>query len=175
MKEYLRKHPEFALCGLCCALCPRHHTSGSSQCLGCGGENFHLLHPSCAIINCSVLHGNIEYCCNCSEYPCKRYANTGQKDSFITYRNVLSDFKRIEEIGEEAFIEEIKCKKEFLEYLIHNHNDGRSKAFYCLAVNLLPLDILLDIKGELLQSNKSPRELLNASALMLGIELKLNK
>ncbi|NCA66576.1 MAG: DUF3795 domain-containing protein [Clostridia bacterium] len=173
IKEYVRTHPELALCGLSCALCPRYHTDGASKCPGCGGKDFHLLHPSCTIINCSKAHGNIDYCCDCTDYPCKRFDNCGQLDSFITYRNVISDFQRLREIGETAFLSILSQKEEILLYLINNHNDGKSKAFFCLAVNLLPLNALLAVNIELKTSSRTARELLNNAALELGIELKL--
>lgn len=174
MKEYHRNHPEFSLCGLSCVLCPRYHTEGASKCSGCGGKDFHLLHPSCAIINCSKQHNNVSYCCNCEEFPCIRFSTSGQQDSFITYRNVIANFQQLKDIGEEAFISELNCKKEILLSLIKHHNDGKSKAFYCLAVNLLPLNALYAVMAELQDTTKSARELLSSSALTLNIELKLN-
>lgn len=173
MKEYYRPNPLFSLCGLNCALCPRYHTDGSSKCSGCGGKDFHLLHPSCAIINCSKQHDNVNYCCYCKDYPCKRYEDCGQQDSFITYRNVVSDFHRLSCIGEDAFILELNRKKEILTCLIEHHNDGRSKAFFCLAVNLLPLDALIDLMNKLESNEHTARELLAVTASSLGIDLNL--
>ncbi len=138
MKEYTRAHPSFSLCGLNCALCPRHHTDGSSRCPGCGGDDFALLHPSCAVITCSAKHGNIEFCFECASYPCERYATAGTADSFIAYRNVLSDNQLASE-NLNGYLAELECKRRILCELILKANDGKSKAFYCLAANLLPL------------------------------------
>jgi len=75
VNEYKREYPLFSLCGLNCGLCPRYHTNGTSKCPGCGGEDFYLKHPSCAVINCSRKHGNSEYCYQCKLFPCEKYTN----------------------------------------------------------------------------------------------------
>lgn len=138
MKEYKRAHPSFSLCGLNCALCPRHHTDGSSRCPGCGGDDFALLHPSCAVITCSARHGNVEFCFECATYPCERYTTAGSADSFIAYRNVLSDNQRAA-ADLNGYMADMESKRQILCELILKANDGKSKAFFCLAVNLLPL------------------------------------
>ena len=173
MKEYKRPHPEFSLCGLSCALCPRFHTDGLSKCPGCGGKDFHLLHPSCAIINCSKKHNNVNYCCHCIDFPCERYKSCGNKDSFITYRNVMTDFNHLCTIGEEAFMLELNQKKEILLYLIKHHNDGKSKAFFCLSVNLMPLSALLEVMDKIKSLKQTARELIISTATSLGIDLNL--
>lgn len=91
MKEYKREYPMFSLCGLNCCLCPRYHTDGSSKCPGCGGADFTLYHPSCPVITCNKKHDNIEFCFECSLYPCQKYEY--QVDSFISKRNILQDLK----------------------------------------------------------------------------------
>lgn len=48
--------------------------------------------------------------------------------------------------GIEQYQGELNEKVSFLEYLIRNYNDGRKKNFYCIAVNLLDLADLNDIK-----------------------------
>lgn len=146
MKEYHRENPLFSLCGLNCGLCPRFHTEGASRCPGCGGKDFHILHPSCAVITCSKKHGSIEYCSHCDSYPCDRFKNSGSVDSFITYRNVIRDMQKSSEIGIERYTAELKDKIAFLELLINNYNDGRKKNFYCIAVNLLKPEDLNSIK-----------------------------
>lgn len=145
MEEYQREYPLFALCGLNCGLCPRHQTKGGSKCPGCGGPDFHLKHPACAVITCSRKHGGVEFCFQCTEYPCKRYAMPSNADSFITYRNVLADMETAKTVGIATYTAELDGKVAILERLIKDHNDGRRKAFYCLGVNLLPMEDLEDI------------------------------
>ncbi len=70
-------------------------------------------------------------------------------DSFITYRNVLSDFNKAMEQGLEQYKKELNEKVEILEYLLNHYNDGRRKNFYCIAVNLLTLSDLKDIMNEI--------------------------
>lgn len=53
MKEYKREYSLFSLCGLNCGLCPHYQTNGISKCPGCGGQDFHLKHPTCAVITCN--------------------------------------------------------------------------------------------------------------------------
>lgn len=145
MKEYKREYPLFSLCGLNCCLCPQYHTDGESKCPGCGGENFHLKHPSCPVIKCAREHDNIECCYLCTAYPCERYKHISEKDSFITYRNVLKDFETAKEYGIEQYKKELNEKESILKYLLQNYNDGRRKSFYCLSVNLLGLNDIKEV------------------------------
>lgn len=144
MKEYMRKEPSFSLCGLNCALCPRFHTDGSSKCPGCGGPDFALKHPTCAVVTCNRKHDNVEFCYECSAYPCKKYMEPSTADSFISYVKVsqdMADAKR----DLPAYLNTLRMKRVILENLITHYNDGKSKGFYCLAVNLLPLSTLNEI------------------------------
>jgi len=156
MQEYIRSTPLFALCGLNCGLCPHYQMQGDSKCPGCGGPDFHLKHPSCAVITCSKKHGNVEYCYQCSAYPCERYSRTGEKDSFITYRNVIDDFARAKSDGVDQYMTELQEKTEILEFLLGTYNDGRRKSFYCIAVNLLPLPDLREIMTEIQEKTAAP-------------------
>jgi len=77
-------------------------------------------------------------------------------------------------------------KIRILEVLVNNYNDGRSKGFYCLAVNLLDLDALKDIMVQI-DRDIDPKDislkekagmiksLFEAHACKEGIELKLRK
>lgn len=141
MEEYKRQYPAFALCGLNCCLCPRFHTDGPSRCPGCGGPDFHLKHPACAVITCSKKHGSPEFCFACPEFPCKRFPEETVADSFITYRNVRRDLecakKRLTE-----YLATLDRKQRVLKILLGEFDDGRRKSFYCTAVNLLPVSAL---------------------------------
>ena len=183
MKEYKRKYPMFSLCGLNCCLCPRYHTDGSSKCPGCGGANFTSCHPSCPVISCNKKHDNVEFCFECSLYPCQKYESL--VDSFISKRNVLQDQKaaKADHIG---YLNDLNRKFEILLDLIKNYNDGKSKGFYCLACNLLPLSTLEGLI-ETIHSNglindapdKEKTEkikiLIKEQAACLNIELVLRK
>jgi hypothetical protein len=148
MKEYKRKYPLFSLCGLNCGLCPRYQTNGISKCPGCGGPDFHLKHPTCAVITCNKKHDNVEFCFQCSSYPCKRYSEPSKVDSFISYRNVITDFERADSGGIDGYKMKLDEKVDILEFLIKHYNDGK-KSFYCNAVNLLNLKALRDIMEQI--------------------------
>ena len=138
MNYKTRSYPEFAACGLNCGLCPRYYTTGSSRCPGCGGEGFTEAHCSCGMLSCCQRKG-LEYCFECDEYPCSKYDGEGERDSFITHRNILHDAKKAKKIGIEAYKAELDEKIGLLKILLENYDDGRRKSFYCLAVNLLEL------------------------------------
>ena len=146
MKEYKREYPLFSLCGLNCGLCPRYQTQGLSKCPGCGGKDFRRKHPTCAVMTCNEKHDAVEYCFQCSSYPCQRYRRPSTADSFISYRNVIADLKRASREGIDKYKTELSEKVNILEFLIKNHNDGKRKNFYCIAVNLLPLADIERIK-----------------------------
>ncbi len=180
-----RKNPLFSLCGLNCCLCPRYHTEGSSKCPGCGGVGFNRQHPSCSVMSCSITHDNVEYCFQCSDYPCEKYKGSGTKDSFISYRKVKDNNARaLSDI--EGFLSELRKRMEYLDELLQEYNDGRRKGFFCLAVNDLPIETLDEIHSELKSSNayepgeikeRSQRavELVRKKASELHIDLALRK
>ena len=63
MENFERNDTLFSLCGLNCALCPMYI---DKYCPGCGGGPGN---QSCAIARCRLQHGDIEYCCQCPDYP----------------------------------------------------------------------------------------------------------
>ncbi len=183
MKTYTRSEPNFSLCGLNCCLCPRYHTSGPSRCPGCGGPDFLLLHPSCAVVNCNDRHDKVEYCFQCGEYPCEKYRAPAAADSFISYRNVGADMKAAAgDLG--GYLRGLREKLGILERLLREFNDGKSKGFYCRAVNLLSLSELKNCM-ESAESDNEPqnpdirqraihmRKALETRAEKLGITLGL--
>lgn len=177
MKEYIREYPFFSLCGLNCGLCPRHNTSSMSQCPGCGGQGFRLKHPSCAVINCNKRHDNVEFCSQCSCYPCDKYSITSSTDSFITYKNVITDFKKLEKNGLDNYKADLNEKMDTLAYLLEHYNDGRRKNYYCNAVNLLSIEDVREIK-EYISSKVSRLDIIffiEEKALKSNIELVLRK
>lgn len=186
MNKYRRDYPLFSLCGLNCGLCSRYHTEGGSRCPGCGGKDFELKHPACGVISCSLKHGGIEYCFQCKDYPCPRYHGIGQRDSFISYRDVLSDFSKAETEGLDSIQKELEEKMTILQELLSEYNDGRRKSFFCNAVNLLsaeevrkvmeairsvPTDPTEDVKDRA----RRAAEAFEAMAAGKDIDLKLRK
>jgi hypothetical protein len=138
------------------------------------------------VITCNKEHDQVEHCFQCSSYPCKRYNNASTRDSFITYKNVLSDFEKASEFGIRTYQEELNKKIKILELLIKNYNDGRRKSFYCIAVNLIKLNKLEQIMEKIDQEIKEQDldlkdkinlmvELIESTAKKEKIELKLRK
>ena len=99
MKEQTRAEPRLSLCGLNCGLCPMYHISETEHCTGCGGAG----RPSCAVQRCAREHGGVEYCFQCTEYPCARYTRAEPYDSFVPHRNVQRDFARAARDGLDAY------------------------------------------------------------------------
>lgn len=140
MKGFTRKNLYFSICGFNCKLCSMNI---SGHCGGCGFGN-----QSCPIARCSLEHGKQEYCFQCPEYPCEKYAGIDEFDSFITHSNQKADLKKMKKIGEEAYNAEQIEKRRILDRLLAEYNDGRKKTLFCLAVNLLPLEELRTIFDE---------------------------
>ncbi|MEG0470122.1 MAG: DUF3795 domain-containing protein [Longicatena sp.] len=134
MKDFVRGNQLFSLCGLNCNLCPMFL---SKHCLGCGNHN-----QSCKIAKCSLEHEKIEYCYECKEYPCKKYEGIDEFDSFISHRKQKEHLEKAKTIGIDTYNSEQIEKREILNVLLSNYNDGRKKTFYCVAVNLLELPVL---------------------------------
>lgn len=110
MKGFTRKNPYFSLCGLNCKLCSMNIFG---HCGGCGFGN-----QSCPIARCSLEHGKQEYCFQCPEYPCEKYAGIDEFDSFITHSNQKADLKKMKKIGEEAYNAEQIEKRRILDRLL---------------------------------------------------------
>ena len=180
MKNFDRKYPCFALCGLNCGLCPIHHMANG--CPGCGGGEGQ---QSCAIARCSLEQGRPEYCFQCASYPCQKFDDLSEFDSFLPTRNRQADFLRAQAMGLEAYRAMMDEKIAILELLLARYNDGRRKTFFCTAVNLLELG---DIKAAMEQIDASTSqeahlqarasiavETLQNLAAQRGVSLKLRR
>ncbi|MDD4200231.1 MAG: DUF3795 domain-containing protein [Eubacteriales bacterium] len=175
MAEFVRKNSLFSLCGLNCGLCTMKI---GGYCPGCGQGN-----KPCKVARCGMEHG-IEYCFECSEYPCGDYEHADDYDSFITHRNQKSDMEKAKDMGIEAYSAEQAEKLKLLEILLSEYNSGREKTLFCLAVNLLAVE---DITRVLEESRRLSDELsqkeraafvsgrLREAAKEKKIELKLRK
>lgn len=185
MKTNPRSYPMLSACGLNCGLCPRFYTEGTSKCPGCGGPGFAEKRPQCGIISCCQRHGGIEYCYLCGEYPCKKYDGVHLVDSFISHRNMLSDFAKAKDTGIEAYQAELNDKMTILQALLDGYNDGRRKNTFCVAVNLLTLEDVraimvqvaeeIDAQAPVKERAAQAVKLCQAMADSRGISLKLNK
>lgn len=183
METMKRGNPDFSLCGLNCCLCPRFNTEGKSRCPGCGGEGFSAIHPTCAVATCNRKHDNVEYCFQCSSYPCPKYGKESACDSFISYRRVNENFREASE-NLPAYEKALKRRHEILERLIAGFNDGKSKGLYCLVANDMPLRELEGLLKELERqgAGKDAREgaklakgLISEIGDRLGLEFRLRK
>jgi hypothetical protein len=177
MEDYKREYPLFSLCGLNCGLCPRYQTKGESKCPGCGGKDFRLKHPACSVFTCNRKHDAVEFCFQCSSYPCEKYSQQSSHDSFISYINVVADFEKANQYGLDQYKAELNEKMNILDYLINHFDDGRRKAYYCNAVNLLSLkdlrDIEREIKKNINQNNIALKEVI--AEIIILFETKANE
>ena len=146
MKDFNRTNLLFSLCGLNCALCTMRL---DGYCPGCGGG---AGNQSCAIAKCSLQHGKVEYCFLCSEYPGGKYKGIEEYDSFITHQRQLKDMKKAQEMGIETYCEEQRQKKRILQTLLSDYNDGRRKTFYCVSINLLPLQDIENVMKQIAEN-----------------------
>ena len=178
MKNFKRENLLFSLCGLNCGLCPMNL---NQYCPGCGGGEGN---QACSIAKCSLKHGNVEYCFQCESYPCERYENIDEFDSFITHQHQKQDMEKFRKLGVELYSVEQKRKKVLLNHLLNTYNDGRKKTLFCVAVNLLELDDLENIVNELdmntstftlKEKSAHAASLLQATANKKSIILKLRK
>lgn len=139
-------------------------------------------------------HESVGYCFQCKEYPCDRYARANDKDSFITYLHVPADMDDAKRNGLESYLNDLSRKSDLLDSLLENWDNGRLKSFFCLAVNLLPLEDLetvmskLNQAGKLLEidSKRNPEEVKSSLSILAkdalaelavaqGIDLKLRR
>jgi len=180
VKNFQRKDLSFSLCGLNCELCTMKL---DNYCPGCGGGDGN---QGCSIAKCSLQYDSVEYCYQCSEYPCEKYEGIDEFDSFITHRNQLKDMQKAEKMGIEQYHLEMIQKAELLKYLLANYNDGRRKSFFGIAINLIDLQdvktIIEEINAQTTSNNLTIKEkasvavtVFQAVAQQKNIILKLNK
>lgn len=115
-------------------------------CPGCGGG---AGNQSCAIARCSMERGNVQFCWECTEYPCARYDGFDDADSFVPHRNRTHDVAEMRMLGLEAYLARTKQKRAILDALLNGYNDGRRKSFFQTAVYLLPLEELESVMDAL--------------------------
>ena len=135
--SFKREDNLFSLCGLNCSLCP---LLIRGNCPGCRAGS--PCAEVCEFASCSVEHGDLTYCFECSEYPCSKYNGVDEHDSIISHKNQIRDMFKAKRIGIEKYHEEQLAKKKILDKLLNEYDDGHRDVFFCLAVNLLELDDL---------------------------------
>lgn len=131
MKEQTRAEPRFSLCGLNCGLCPMYHISETEHCTAAAARAV----PPARCSGCAREHGGVEYCFQCTEYPCARYTRAEPYDSSVPHRNVQRDFARAARDGLDAYRAMLEEKEALLRFLLREYNDGRRKSLFCTAVN----------------------------------------
>ncbi len=177
--EFNRTDGLFSLCGLNCGLCPMQIRG---ECSGC--FNGSTCCRSCPIAPCSVRHGNVDYCFQCSEYPCRRYDGIDSHDSLISHRNQKKDMAKAKAGGIEAYLAEQRTKRQILQRLLEDCDDGGKDVFFCLAVNMLGTEELSRVleaaereTGALTKREKAAfvEKQLRACAERAGIPLELRR
>ena len=131
-------------------------------------------------------HDSVEYCYQCSEYPCEKYTHIDDFDSFITHRNRRPDMEKAKRFGIDPYNAEQAKKVKILEIFLLGYNDGRKQTLFCVAVNLLELQ---DLQAVLREIDRNPdmetmtlkeksafvAGLLQDAASAKNIDLKLHK
>ncbi len=141
----VKQHPIIGACGLDCGLCQRYHSGGAKPCPGCCGQGFWERSVGCSIITSCVKQRGLEACGECNELEyCPRVMRNleaaRRRDTVLSYQTMPGNLEFIQKHGLKPKIDELQAKVDFLKLLIRDYNDGRSKGFYCLAAQLLPLD-----------------------------------
>ena len=145
--EFKRNDVLFSLCGLNCSLCPMYVRG---TCTGCRAGSWCA--TSCKIAPCSVRHGGVDYCFECSEYPCSRYDGIDKRDSLISHRNQLSDMQKAKSCSIEVYRSEQRAKAALLHRLLDECDDGDRDVFFCLAANMLEVGDLEDAVNRIMDA-----------------------
>jgi hypothetical protein len=187
MEKYpVKKYPVISACGLDCGLCPAYHRETPSRCPGCCGQGFWEKSQGCGFVTCCVKKRGLEVCAQCVEFEfCPRVIKLLKQaekfDSLLSYQTIAGNFTFIREYGIEPWVKGAEEKIAFLDWLLDNYNDGRSKGLYCLSVQLLPIDQMkkamadnqIDSQPDIRNKAKLIKKAFNSLASASGIELKL--
>ena len=184
IKSPAKKHPKVGACGLDCVLCPRYYTEGKSRCGGCGCD-YSSAAIGCRIYRCCVMDKGFGTCAECGSFPCSRFEGADAADSFVTHRKMIANLRSIKGSGVEAFLEAQEERRILLGRMLTEHNDGRSKSFFCVAAALLPIEVLRSAVEEAERCGAEPKDMksramalrskLNEAAMKEGIDLQLRK
>jgi len=175
-------------CGLYCGLCPRFQSTAPSRCLGCQlGEQ----HSYCSVWRCAMGDRGYLTCAECAEYPCQRLRRTlGEGvDSFISHKPAIHNLERIRNAGLDIYLSEAQERRQLVQELLAQFNEGRSMSFYCAASALLPPAVLrqalTEVRAAIAQGlvdgadlkarAKAMRVTLEELARVARIELKLRR
>lgn len=174
--EHSKKHDLTGCCGISCGLCPRFQSKAKSRCSGCGPD----AHCSyCSIFRCCVTKRNYQTCADCSEFPCNKFDQWFDLDSFVTHQKCLENINTIKKIGIDEFSREQTERRELLELMLEKYNPGQSMSLYCLASSLMSIESLKEALKHIedLQENKpeSCKKLIQELAKREKISLKLRR
>lgn len=130
-----------APCGMNCAICSKYlayvNNLKRSQCIGCRprNEGCTYLFDKCTGINHDK-KGNLVYCIECSQYPCKQINRIDARYRKEYNMSVKDNLEAIQKIGISEFVEEqyIKYRCSECGGLISIHN---RKCFICDEVTRL--------------------------------------
>ena len=181
------QHVEIGICGLSCRLCPMYHTHTESRCAGCKSHDRMVV--GCPFISCAVKKRGVEFCWNCSESGIcdkwKKHREAGREhDSFKCYQKLENDISSILEHGIEEYEKQQRIREQYLDKMLNEYNDGRSKSYYCIAATLLKIEELRDVIDsasketkcmQLKQKAKVLHLMLDSIASEKGYSLKLRK
>ena len=103
MKKYRDFIPP---CGMFCGKC-RWYTSKKKN--PCPGAGVLCRERECLIMKCTAGKG-IRYCIYCSDFPCKIMKRNIKRWMMNYNQDVVDNMRKIEQIGEEAFIKEMNEK-----------------------------------------------------------------
>jgi hypothetical protein len=137
-----------------------------------------------------VKQRELDTCGECNEFEfCPRVIKLLQQakhaDSLLSYLTVEANFKYVRRNGIKKWDAQQQEKIAFLKTLLENYNDGRSKSFFCLSAQLIPLNKLkaalaaaqekITPEMALKEKAKIVKGEFNGAAEKCGIELKLRK
>jgi len=144
---------------LSCRFCPRYHTDGFSRCYGCKTES--RMGAGCPFITCAVKKKGIEFCWDCEEgESCQKWLKHRELgklyDSFICYQGLEENIRTASESGVESFVKSQIAKEKFLERMLDEFNEGRSKSYYCIAATVMTTE---DLKEGLARAAELSKDL----------------
>ena len=105
---------ELAPCGVFCGACP----SFNKSCLGCPSENKSQKRTSkwgCKIRKCCYNEKNLDYCCECPDFPCvkinKKLLDSHPGDNRFKYRHEIpKNIEKLKELGLKRYLDYQKTR-----------------------------------------------------------------
>ena len=115
------------------------------------------MRAGCPFITCAIKKKDFEFCWQCDESDtCEKWRAhrklSQEYDTFVCYQRLEDNIASIRQCGIDSFQESQLIREKFLNDMLSNFNEGRSKSYYCISATVFSIP---DLNTALAQASKA--------------------